>query len=663
MTVELNPRFTFDTFVVGPSNRLAATAARKVAETPGTVYNPLFIYGPSGLGKTHLLMAVGHLAQSLSTASRVFYQTLEEFLEAYQAAVAAGQGDAFRNRYGDTNLMLLDDIQFLTDRREAQAALLRVTLEFQAPGRQIVFTSDRPPAEIAHMDERLIGRVAGGLLVDVARPDAETRLAILKHKADERHADLGPDVLEAVAKAPSRNVRELLGLLNRVVAFQAVNGSPLTGAQAAEVLQQAEHGHGPAGAPAAPSAPEPAAVATRAAAAAAPDEFQQFFSNIASTLTQQVEMWKAQLGSAILRWQGEGYKTTRLDELLKGDAAGGAEQAVKDFEHAVEQLKALEAEMTVLVPDQAGDPVFRDPERLEEAIRFVTNAREGGAPPPGPSAAWAFDGFLAGESNRAALAAAQAVCEQPGKRYNPLVLVGPAGLGKTHLLHAIGHALAAAPGALVACLSSQDFLDELARADDTKRVDQWRSRYRRATAFLLDDLQLLANSTTGQEELFNLFNVLFDKHQQMVFTVSAPPIEIKGLADRIVSRLDGGLVINLGAPDRELRLQVIGRMLAEKLGEQDEHLVNYLADRPADSVRAAMLTVQHVLADAESRGVTPTAAFARELIEGAAPKPKRRSSVGLRTSGIIVSPLGGLKSREKVVWSWPDVTQRLLEDA
>lgn len=655
MTVELNPRFTFDTFVVGGSNRLAATAARSVAETPGTVYNPLFIYGPSGLGKTHLLMAIGHLAQSLSSAGRVVYQTLEEFLGAHNAAVAAGQGDAFRNRFGDASLMLLDDIQFLTDRREAQAALLRVTLEFGAPGRQIVFTSDRPPAEIAHMDERLIGRVAGGLLVDVTRPDVETRLAILKRKAEERHASLGADVLEAVARVPSRNVRELLGLLNRVVAFQAVNETPLTGAATTAMLQEGAHAGAAGAAAAAPAAP--------AASAAAPDEFQQFFSNVSVTLSQQVEVWKARLGSAIMRWQGEGYKTTRLDKLMKGDSAGGTEQAVQDFEKTVEQLRALEAEMAVLVPEQAGDPVFRDPERLREAITLVENARDGGAPPPGPSAAWAFDEFQAGDSNRAVLAAAMAVCEHPGERYNPLVIVGPNGLGKTHLLHAIGHALSAAKGALVACLSAQDFMDELTRAVETKRLDQWRSRYRRTTAFLLDDLHVLAGKDQAQEELFNLYNLLFEKKRQMVFTLNTPPIEVSGLADRIVSRLDAGLVTALAAPDRELRMAVISRLLVQRLGSRDETLAEYLADRPADSVRAVATQLQHVLTEAESRGVPPTAGLARELVEGAAPKPKRRSSVSLRTSGIIVSPLGGLRSHEKVVWVWPEITQRLLEDA
>ncbi|HEY2824995.1 MAG TPA: DnaA/Hda family protein, partial [Gemmatimonadales bacterium] len=499
-------------------------------------------------------------------------------------------------------------------------------------------------------------------LVDVTRPDADTRLAILKRKAEERHADLAADVLETVAKAPSRNVRELLGLLNRVVAFQAVNETPLTVAQAAQLLQQQADQH--AGqAPGGSTAPRPAAVASAPVAPAAPDEFQQFFSGIANTLSQQVDMWKAQLGSAILRWQGEGYKTTRLDQLMKGDSSGGSEQVVLDFEKTVEHLKALEAEMTVLVPDQAGDPVFHDPDRLAEAVKMVEAARDGGAPPPGPSAAWAFDGFQASESNRAALAAAQVVSEHPGARYNPLVLVGPAGLGKTHLLHAIGHALAAAPGALVACISAQDFLEELARAVESQRVDQWRSRYRRVSAFLLDDAQLLAGSENGQEELFNLFNVLSGKKSQMVFTLSVPPIEVSGLADRLVTRLEGGLVTTMMAPDRDLRAHVISRMLTERVGEQDEHLVAYLADRPAESVRAVMAAAQHVIAEAESRGVPVTAAFARELTEGATPKPRRRSSVGLRTSGIIVSPLGGLRSREKVVWAWPDITQRLLEDA
>ena len=184
--MDLNPRYRFASFVVGAGNRLAATAARTVAERPGAVYNPLFLYAKSGLGKTHLLQAIGFEALAQQPNLRVRYVTLEEFVEEYHAAVAAGQSDAFRRAVQDVDLLLLDDVQFLAERSEMQAELLRLSEAFQAAGHQVVLTSDRPPPEIHNLDERLVTRLAGGLLVDMGPPDLETRLAILQRKAEER---------------------------------------------------------------------------------------------------------------------------------------------------------------------------------------------------------------------------------------------------------------------------------------------------------------------------------------------------------------------------------------------------------------------------------------------------------------------------------------------
>ena len=210
--MDLNPRFRFETFVVGASNRLAATAARTVAESPGAAYNPLFLYAKSGLGKTHLLQAIGFLAQERQDAVRVEYLTLEEFVERYHAAVAGGQLEAFRRGVLETDLLLLDDVQFLIEQRETQAELLRLTEALQAADRQIVLACDRPPGEIADLDERLVSRLSGGLLVDIAAPDYETRLAILQRKVVERGIDMPPAVLEVVAEttAPELSYEELL---------------------------------------------------------------------------------------------------------------------------------------------------------------------------------------------------------------------------------------------------------------------------------------------------------------------------------------------------------------------------------------------------------------------------------------------------------------------
>jgi chromosomal replication initiator protein len=654
VTGTLNPRFTFETFVVGPANRLAVSAARMASENPGAAYNPLFIYSASGLGKTHLITAVGTRARALNAELRVEYLTLEEFVDAYHAAVAAGQGEAFRGRFADVDVILVDDVQFLAQRLETQAELLRLVTQFLEREHQVVLSSDRPPRDIEHLDERLISQFAGGLVVDIGPPEFETRLAILRRKAEERGVDFGQAVLSAVAEYEARNVRELLGLLNRLIAFQAVNEGALTVDGARTLLglettlreETAEAG---------------GAERAGAAAAAVPrDEFADFLDSVGTALARQVDAWRQRLQESAEYWEGRGYRTARLSALLAADSPAGAEQAVRAYEADVERLQALEAEMTSLDAARAGDPVFRDPERLADAEAMVAAARAGGGPLPGPVAALTFEAFLETDGNRVALTAARAAATRPGALYNPLVIAGPNGVGKTHLLHAVGNTLGAQPDAVVACLSAQRFLDDYVEALDRGRLEAWRARYRRATAFLLDDVQLLALKPGSQEELFHLFNLLFDDERQLVFTASAAPQGVEGLDDRLVTRLQGGLVVDLPASDREVRIAVARRELEARLGTRDEDLVAYLAERPDASLHTLIETVQRVAQEVEDSGDPLELALVRRVVEGeSAPLARPRRSRG---SGVVLSPLAGVRSPEKVIWRWPHVGERLIED-
>ncbi|HEX2681201.1 MAG TPA: chromosomal replication initiator protein DnaA, partial [Candidatus Dormibacteraeota bacterium] len=392
MTSALNPKYTFDSFVVGAANRLAVTAGRTVAESPAAAYNPLFIYSESGLGKTHLLMAVGHAAKKAAPTLNIEYLTLDEYVEAFHAAIAAGQGDAFRRRFQNVDVLLVDDVQFLTNRKEMQSELLRLTEALQSGGHQIVLTSDRPPAEIADLDERLISRFSGGLVVDIGVPDYETRVAILRRKADERGATFEPGVLESVAGAAASNVRELMGALNRLVAFQAVNDRPINATMAQQLLGLAPEAAG-------------AGDGERTAAQARPsaDEFGEFLADVTVTVGKAVEAWRARVGEAVLRWEGEGYRTRLLAALLEQDTPAAVDDEIAAFGRTVERLKELEAEVAALDPQAAGQSVFRDPERLEEAEEAAAKVRDGAAPPPGPSAAFPLAAFAVGPSNQVAV--------------------------------------------------------------------------------------------------------------------------------------------------------------------------------------------------------------------------------------------------------------------
>jgi chromosomal replication initiator protein DnaA len=653
MTSTLNPKFTFDTFVVGAANRLAVTAGRTVAETPGSAYNPLFIYSGSGLGKTHLLMAIGHSAKALASQLNIEYLTLDEYVEAFHAAIAAGQGDAFRRRFQNVDALLVDDVQFLTNRKEMQAELLRLTEALQQAGHQIVLTSDRPPSEIADLDGRLISRFSGGLVVDIGIPDYETRVAILRRKAEERGARFQPGVLEVVAKVEFPNVRELMGALNRLVAYQAVNDAPMTAEAARQLV-----GAGTAAAAAAASG----GGARGGGTAPGGDEFSQFLTDVTVTVGKAVEAWRARVAEAVLRWEGEGYRTARLEKLLDQETPAAVDEVIDAYVQDVERLRALEAEVAALDPQAAGEKMFRDPDRVAEAEEAAGRVRGGVAPPPAPSAAFPLAAYATGPSNQVAGSAARAVIDAPGKKYNPLVLVGKSGLGKTHLLHAIGLELARRPGAVVACLSTQAFVDELIAAIDGDRVDWWRARYRRITALLLDDIHLLSGKDRTQEELFNLFNQLLDQERQLVFTAPAHPNTLDGLEERIVSRLEGGLVAEIGEADRTVRRTVLARALGQEKVAAEPALLDYLADRPADSVRSLTGLVQRVAEAAAAQDQPVTAGFAREVLEGQTPAATRRSA-GLRTSGLVVSSAGGVRSREKMVWDWPAPADRVIEES
>jgi chromosomal replication initiator protein DnaA len=660
MTATLNPLYRFDTLVVGAANRLAFTAAKAVAESPGTVYNPLFIYARPGLGKTHLLMGIGHAARVVNVGLCVEYLTLDEFVESFHAAIAAGQGDAYRRRFNDVDVLLVDDVQFLTHRREMQSELLRLTDTLQSANRQIVLTSDRPPAEIEALDERLIRRFAGGLVIDVSAPDYETRVAILRRKAEERRAKFVEGVLEEVASLPIDNVRELLGALNRLVAFQAVSDTPLLPAQARalaggdEVSEKLPKKGKTQRQPA--SAPVPTGPSSRGSSA---DEFSDFLSEVSATVSQQVDSWRAKVAAAILRWEGEGFRTTRIESLLQQEMTVDPEEVLRQFAADVARLQALHAEAAELAPDLAGSTAFRDPDDIVGAEALTQRARQGAHPPPAPSPLWKLEDLVEAPSNRMALQAARAVVSEPASRYNPLVIVGGGGVGKTHLLHALGNALAARSKAAVACLSAHEFTSELIEAIDRDAVGPWRARYRSAGAFLLDDVHLVAEKDRTQDELFVLFNFLIESGRQMIFSSGVPLSELTGVEPRLRTRLEGGLVVDLPAPDREMRQQLLQRALNGK-GKPDADLVDYLGSRAAESVRALQGLLQRVLNAAEAKGVPPTAALAREVLEAPAPKPPRRST-GMRTSG-IVAPASGARSREKIVWDWPDVGDRIVEE-
>jgi chromosomal replication initiator protein len=223
----LNPKYTFDNFVIGTSNRFAHAAALAVAESPAKAYNPLFIYGGSGLGKTHLLHAIGHYAQGLFPAIQVRYVSSEEFTNDYINAIARGDMPRFNRRYREVDLLLIDDIQFLGGKDATQDTFFHTFNTLHEHGKQVVITSDVPPKQLVGFEERMRSRFGWGLITDIQVPDLETRIAILRKKVTLENLGIDDAVLEYIASKVSSNIRELEGTLIRVTAFASLNRVPV----------------------------------------------------------------------------------------------------------------------------------------------------------------------------------------------------------------------------------------------------------------------------------------------------------------------------------------------------------------------------------------------------------------------------------------------------
>ncbi len=223
---KFNRRYTFDTFLVGTCNRLAHAAAQRVACDPGNSYNPLFIYSGVGLGKTHLLHAIGW--EACRSCPRVVYVTAEQFTNEFISAIREGRTDDFRNKYRSVDVLLLDDIQFIAGKEQTQEGLFHTFNDLHNASRQIVISCDRPPKSLALLEDRLRSRFEWGLIVDMQPPDLETRIAILQKKAEEQKSAVPPEVLDLIARRIQKNIRELEGALNRVLAYSRLLKESLT---------------------------------------------------------------------------------------------------------------------------------------------------------------------------------------------------------------------------------------------------------------------------------------------------------------------------------------------------------------------------------------------------------------------------------------------------
>ncbi len=357
MSAAIDPSLTFANFVVGQENRLACEAARTASESPGSAYNPLFIYSDTGLGKTHLLIALANRAKELQPDLKVVYVPLEELMRALSST------DDSDSSYRDADILLIDDLQFIGDHRQGHQILFHLLDHLLMAGKQVALACDRPPLELGELDDRLLSRFSGGLVVDIGRPTLETRRAILELRLSAFGQDLRAEVVDAIARRAIENVRQLNGALNRILAAQRSEGREVEADEVdrllADVVSDADM-------------PWLAEAAQRTGA-----EFEDFLTDVSSAVEEALgsPKWREDLARAILKWEGEGYVTSRLESYLEGDETVDAQEVVAAYERDVATLRSIEEELGRLDAEVQDSQVVKDPERIEQARQLLEEAR------------------------------------------------------------------------------------------------------------------------------------------------------------------------------------------------------------------------------------------------------------------------------------------------
>ncbi|TVP59060.1 MAG: hypothetical protein EA351_02290 [Gemmatimonadales bacterium] len=629
MSTGLDAGLTFETFVVGPANRLASAAARRAAESPGEGYNPLFLYSASGLGKSHILSAIAQHTERVNPDATVRYETVEGYLDNLTRALQKGDEGIARDHYRESDVLLLDDVQFLTGQAEAQEMLLRTLDTLTSRGGQVVLASDRPPAEINDLDARLLSRFSGGLIVDIGQPDYETRVAIIRRKAEDRGAGLAPGVAEAVARYPFGNVRELQGALNRLLAVQELEERTIEEGDVPGILGALPGGgDGPTKDPAR-AAPTPPIAPPRPEESAAPPE----------------PAWKSAFREVIEAVEAAGFSSQRLRRHLDGrEEPEDWREVLRQLRADVDRLREMKVELERLGNPwpEAAATLLRDPERIEEAESLLASARERARSFPSVSPGPDLDA-LADRFPRLAVRAAEETMAGERPQYNPLYLHSTEEGRLRLFLEGVARSYGTQhPGARVAMVSVPEFAEEFIRAISDGVAGAWRERWWTVDLLLLHKVEGLAFTERAQEEFFHLFEALKRQGGRIILTGDRAPGGLEGVEERLRTRFEGGLVVDLGTDQGTPKAKATGG--EERPGHPGSR-------RPDPSEGEDILSALRAfagVADDEKAVSSEDVAGAGGVLESAARSADEREE--------------WYPHRERVVWVWPHLNERIVEE-
>ena len=682
VATDLDPRFTFESFIVGPANRLAAAAARRVADAPGTSYNPLFIYSSSGLGKSHILNGIAHYAARVHPGFGVVYVTVESFLNELTQAIQDGAEEELRQRYEQLHILLLDDVQFFTGQKEAQEILLRLLDGMSKSGGQIVLASDRPPAEINGLDKRLLTRFSGGLIVDIAVPEYETKVAILRKKAEERGQTFEPGVAEALAKKAFSSVRQLAGALNKILAIQELEGRQVT-ADEIEALAGLQE-------------PEEAPAEGSIAGQQLLDEFGSFMEELSQTVSHQGEReeepWRRLLQDTVEIFEKDGFSGTRLRRILESDQPPDDPQEVAEqFRRDIARLRQVEKSLAT-----AGNPwpeaavgVLKDPERLDEAVSLLASALERVKPFTRLGEGPVLSDLQSNYEAVVIKAAGQLITEERPV-YNPLYVWSGNRAGPLALIAATARSFREAHKlANVAIVSATEFAEDYIRALSDGVAGAWRERWWDVDLLLLYDAELISGTERAKDEFFHLFEASKRTGTKIMIAADRAPSGIDDIDERLRTRFEMGLVVEApgkGLPqgagvlnledappeymqDEDLWGGFIRPKVADTLVPPIEELE--VGDRPGLTPAGDESPTGPVPAEqpAQKPKTTEPAETAKPVV-AAEPAEAAEAAVTAEAATTAEAARAGepvgtgsvwKPSKENVVWDWKAVEERIVE--